>query len=149
LERRSWAGSALSARRPLCQGETQRKRVTLPAKEDKISAMRSGPANPFPFFRTVGKLEAISYLALVLIAMPLKYIWSRPEAVRWVGLAHGILFILYCLALLRVFIIAKWPVTRAFLYFLASLIPFGPLAADGRLARHEQDFAQKGKSNVA
>lgn len=96
--------------------------------------------NPIPLLRTSGLIEAISYLLLVLIAMPLKYIWGMPLAVRWIGMAHGVLFIIYCLALLRVVIVAKWPLTRGLLYFLVSLIPFGPLMVDKRLQKYQQDF---------
>lgn len=46
-------------------------------------------------FRLIGFLEALSFLILLLIAMPLKYIWGQPEAVKIVGSAHGGLFLLY------------------------------------------------------
>lgn len=96
--------------------------------------------NPIPFLRTSGIIEAASYLILVLIAMPLKYIWGNPMAVRWVGMAHGVLFIIYCIALVRVVAVAKWPLTRGFLYFLVALVPFGPLLADKKLRHYQQNF---------
>ena len=45
--------------------------------------------------RSVGILEAISFLLLLGIAMPLKYAFGQPEMVRIVGMAHGVLWILY------------------------------------------------------
>ncbi|MGV3773094.1 MAG: DUF3817 domain-containing protein [Verrucomicrobiales bacterium] len=96
--------------------------------------------NPIPFFRTTGIVEAASYLLLVLVAMPLKYIWDMPLAVRWIGMAHGVLFVLYCLALLRVMVVAKWPFSRGVLYFLVSLVPFGPLVADKKLKVYQDEF---------
>lgn len=42
----------------------------------------------------VGHLEGISFLILLFIAMPLKYFWNLPEAVRITGSFHGILFVL-------------------------------------------------------
>ena len=49
----------------------------------------------YTFFRIVALLEGFSYLTLLLIAMPLKYIWHIEEYVQNVGMAHGILFIIY------------------------------------------------------
>lgn len=45
--------------------------------------------------RSVGLLEAISFLLLLGVAMPLKYMFDQPEMVRIVGMAHGVLWILY------------------------------------------------------
>ena len=46
-------------------------------------------------FKIISTLEAISFLVLLGIAMPLKYIWDMPQLVKIVGMAHGVLFILY------------------------------------------------------
>ena len=46
-------------------------------------------------FRVISLLEALSFVILLLIAMPIKYILGNPELVRVVGMAHGILFVLY------------------------------------------------------
>ncbi|MGB0788445.1 MAG: DUF3817 domain-containing protein, partial [Marinirhabdus sp.] len=46
-------------------------------------------------FRIISVLEAVSFLLLLGIAMPLKYIWGSPEMVRIVGAAHGVLFLAY------------------------------------------------------
>ena len=48
-------------------------------------------------FRVISLLEALSFLVLLLVAMPVKYILGNPELVRIVGMAHGILFVLYIL----------------------------------------------------
>jgi integral membrane protein len=44
-------------------------------------------------FLLVGKLEGYSYLILLFIAMPLKYFFDIPEAVRITGMLHGVLFV--------------------------------------------------------
>ena len=91
--------------------------------------------------RIVGLTEAVSYMLLVGIAMPLKYIWGQPQAVRMVGMIHGILFVLFCIALLRATIVAKWPLSRAALLFVASLLPFGPFLLDKRMKQWEMEAA--------
>ncbi|MFW5972756.1 MAG: DUF3817 domain-containing protein, partial [Bacteroidota bacterium] len=45
--------------------------------------------------RLIGFIEGLSYLALLGIAMPLKYMAGMPMAVRYVGWIHGVLFVLY------------------------------------------------------
>ena len=77
--------------------------------------------------RVISLIEALSFLSLLGIAMPLKYIWEEPQAVRIVGMAHGVLFCLFMAALLHAFIVQKWSIKPPFLIFLASLIPFAPI----------------------
>lgn len=90
--------------------------------------------NPVPFLRTIALIEAISYLLLLGVAMPLKYYADMPKAVFVVGSLHGGLFVLFGLALLRVLVLARWPLGRAVLVFVASLLPLVPFWLDRRMA---------------
>ena len=63
---------------------------------------------------------------LLLIAMPLKYIWDEPMMVRWVGMAHGVLFIAFVIVLLRAQVATRWPLHYTALGVLSSFVPFGP-----------------------
>ena len=56
-------------------------------------------ATPIGRFRIVAFWEGISYLLLLFVAMPLKYGFGADMAVRVVGMAHGVLFLAYCLTL--------------------------------------------------
>lgn len=58
--------------------------------------------------RLVGLLEGVSFLVLLGIAMPLKHFAGRPEAVRVVGMAHGVLFILFVVLVLIVARQRRW-----------------------------------------
>jgi len=78
----------------------------------------------FSRFRVISFIEGISYLILVFIAMPLKYFAGIPLAVKIVGMAHGVLFILFVLALIMAMNKYKWRVI-GFQLFVYSLIPFG------------------------
>ena len=49
--------------------------------------------------RILGIIEGISYLILLVIAMPMKYFMGLPLAVKFVGMTHGVLFVVYCLLL--------------------------------------------------
>lgn len=96
--------------------------------------------NPIPFLRKIALVEAVSFLLLLGIAMPLKYMAGMPLAVKIVGWAHGVLFVVFCLALLRVWIVARWPITRPIVVFIASLLPFGPFVIDRRMRGWEAEF---------
>ena len=90
-------------------------------------------SDPLRWLRVVSLTEAVSYLLLLGIAMPLKWIWDRPEAVRIVGMAHGVLFLLLIWFLLRARFERNWPVPRLVLVFVASFVPFWPFLLERRL----------------
>lgn len=78
----------------------------------------------FSRFRLISFIEGISYLVLLFIAMPLKYLAGIPLAVKIVGMTHGVLFILFVIALYMVMRRYQWKFL-AFQLFVYSLIPFG------------------------
>jgi len=83
--------------------------------------------------RLVGMCEAVSFLLLLGVAMPLKYLADMPLAVKLVGWAHGVLFITFVLLILPAVSQAGWPLRRGALLFGAALVPFGPFFADRSL----------------
>lgn len=86
-------------------------------------------------FRVVAFVEGLSYLLLLLVAMPLKYAFELPLAVRVVGSVHGLLFLLFIPALFRVAMQRRWPLRRSLLAFAASLVPGGTFVLDRSLKR--------------
>ena len=78
----------------------------------------------FSRFRIISIIEGLSYLLLVFIAMPLKYMFDYPMAVKVVGMSHGVLFILFFVALVMAMNKYKWKFL-GFQLFVYSLIPFG------------------------
>ena len=96
--------------------------------------------NTLSIFKKVAIAEGISYLALLLIAMPLKYFAGMPLAVKYTGWAHGVLFVLYAMFVIMCWMKYKWKFGKAVLVFLASLLPFAPFIVEKRL--HEDTEAQ-------
>ncbi|MBC8133389.1 MAG: DUF3817 domain-containing protein [Deltaproteobacteria bacterium] len=88
--------------------------------------------------RIVGLVEGSSFLLLLGIAMPLKYLAGMPRAVQIVGMIHGILFIIYLLAIAHAQITVRWPLSRAAGLLVASIVPFGTFIMDPRLKRDQQ-----------
>lgn len=95
--------------------------------------------NPVSFLRRVALAEAVSYLLLLGVAMPLKYALGLPEAVKWSGWLHGALFVVLCASLLHTLIVARWPLMRAVAVFVASLLPFVPFFMDKKMREYERD----------
>jgi integral membrane protein len=76
-------------------------------------------------FLKTGIAEGLSFVVLVAIAMPLKYIAGIGLPVRIVGMLHGILFILYTLLLIHAAFVYKWTLLKTIGAFLLSFIPTG------------------------
>jgi integral membrane protein len=77
------------------------------------------------WFERIALIEGLSYLTLLGIAMPLKYIWGMPLAVKYVGWAHGILFILYFVLLTALFGSKKISLKNTLKAGVLAFIPFG------------------------
>ena len=88
-------------------------------------------------FRFVALMEGFSFLMLLFIAMPLKYWAGMPLYVKYVGWAHGVLFILFFLTLAQVYADYNWSFKKIFWCVLASFVPFGTLVLDARLLKNE------------
>ncbi|MGN6293987.1 MAG: DUF3817 domain-containing protein [Chitinophagaceae bacterium] len=91
----------------------------------------------FNWFRKIALAEGVSFLVLLFIAMPLKYMADMPTAVRIVGGLHGLLFIGF---IVMAFEVKKetgkdWAwIGKA---FLASIIPFGTFVMDRQWKKEE------------
>lgn len=81
----------------------------------------------------IGRLEGASFLLLLGVAMPLKYLAGQPLAVRVLGMAHGVLFLLFLAALWRAADAHGWPRRHVVLGVIASLVPFGTFWFERRL----------------
>ncbi len=83
----------------------------------------------------MGYLEGSSFLLLLCIAMPLKYMLDIPQAVTYVGMAHGVLFIAYILVLMTAATKIKMPRWALPAGVLGSFLPFGPFIFDHLLKK--------------
>jgi len=88
--------------------------------------------------RWIGNVEGISFLILLFVAMPLKYMFDYPMAVKVNGWVHGLLFVVYIAAVLRTAYLIKWDYMRVGLALVASLIPFATFVLDKRLKKNQR-----------
>lgn len=90
--------------------------------------------------RLIAFIEGVSYLTLLFIAMPLKYFFEQPEAVRAVGSVHGALFVAYVLLVFLTKIEHRWSSSKTWLLLLISLVPFGNFYADSKWLAPENNL---------
>jgi len=88
-------------------------------------------------FGLINTIEGYSYLALLFIAMPLKYLAGIAIMTKIAGMIHGILFIAFCILLVIAWQEAKWSFKETIVFFLASLIPFGTFFTKKKIKAYE------------
>lgn len=96
--------------------------------------------NKISYLRFTGIAEGISFLVLLLIAMPLKYYFGLPIAVKVVGWMHGVLFIAYIIIVLLSIKIMRWNWFSVGVALAASLIPIGTFLLDASWKRREEEL---------
>lgn len=89
-------------------------------------------------FRMIGIAEGISFLILLLIAMPLKYFFDIPEAVKIFGWVHGALFISFIYFAFEVMGAFKKNMGWFIKAFAAAIIPLGTFIFDRQLKKEEK-----------
>lgn len=93
-------------------------------------------------FRLISILEGFSFLILLFIAMPLKYMWGQPLAVTYVGWVHGLLFIIYIYVVFPTAYKLEWKFAKTFFALVVSILPFGPFIFDKNLSPEEKEMAK-------
>lgn len=82
--------------------------------------------------RFVGTLEGISFLLLLGIAMPIKYIWGiNFRKIRWDGawcFIHTLLVMLFVVCHRM-----KWSLSVFNMGLIAAILPFGPFIFDRKI----------------
>ena len=76
-------------------------------------------------FRITAFLEGISYLLLLFVAVPIKYLNGDPQYVKLLGMPHGLLFVTYIVLVIWLKPDFKWSKKDFIIVLLASVIPFG------------------------
>ena len=86
-------------------------------------------------FRLINKIEGISFIILLFIAMPLKYSFSYPMATKIVGMLHGLLVFAFIYQIIEAKKEAGFTIKETALYSILSLVPFGSFYTDKLLAK--------------
>ena len=82
-----------------------------------------------------GYLEGLSFLLLLGLALPLRHYFDLVEPVRYIGMAHGVLFIAYVVVLMSTAAKVKMPLWGMPGGVIAAFLPFGPFIFDRMLKK--------------
>jgi integral membrane protein len=86
-------------------------------------------------FRWLSILEGISFLLILFITMPLKYIWDNGDPNKVIGMAHGFLFLAYVVMAVMMKPERNWSNKTLGIVLLCSIIPFGTFWMDKKYLR--------------
>jgi len=89
----------------------------------------------FRLMRTLGMAEGVSFIVLLGIAMPLKYLYQMPAMVTYTGWAHGLLFVVYVMLAYYIKETRHQPLIKVVYAIVAALIPFGTFVYDRQLRK--------------
>jgi len=89
-------------------------------------------------FRRVAKIEGMSFLILLFIAMPLKYVAGFAIATKIMGSIHGGLWIWFLYLQYEASKEYSWGIKFDIFAFLMSVLPFGTLWLDKKLIAQTQ-----------
>ncbi len=91
------------------------------------------PTTTIGKFRLINFIEGVSYLLLLFVAMPLKYMFDYPIATKIMGMTHGVLFVIFLILLSQAIQKYKFSAKFGIMLFVASLLPFGTTFTDKKL----------------
>jgi integral membrane protein len=81
-------------------------------------------------FKIIALLEGVSFIIMMLIGMPLKYIGGNDIIIKYLGMPHGLLFVTYVVFAFLLQGDMKWNTKDMAIILLGSLIPFGTFYVD-------------------
>ncbi|CAM2065109.1 DUF3817 domain-containing protein [Sulfidibacter corallicola] len=94
-------------------------------------------------FRIVSFSEGVSYILLMAIAVPVKYMADEPILVRILGPIHGFLFIAFMVFLGKTAVELRWRMGRVLIAFIASLLPLGAFFLEVSLKKEMERLEQQ------
>ncbi|WP_323788913.1 DUF3817 domain-containing protein [Psychroserpens sp.] len=84
----------------------------------------------FNSFKIIALLEGVSYILLLFVAVPIKYLADDPQYVKLLGMPHGLLFMAYIVLAIMLGSQLKWNGKTLLIILAASIIPFGTFYVD-------------------
>lgn len=88
-------------------------------------------------FRIVAFLEGFSWITLLFFAVPMKYIWNVELYVQKIGMAHGVLFIVYIVLAIFLQLKINWSRNHLLIILIGSIVPFGFLYVDKKCLKNK------------
>lgn len=94
---------------------------------------------PLGLLRLSSLLDGLSFIILLYFAIYEKRILGDEAAVRIPGMVHGVIFTIFLILLYFTMEKRRWPIRRAALVFVCSLIPFAPFFLEPSLKKEQRN----------
>ena len=86
-------------------------------------------------FRLIAFFEGLSYILLLFVGVPLKYLNDDVTLVKMLGMPHGFLFMTYIAFVIVLRFDHTWFKKHFILISLASIVPFGTFIVEYKLRK--------------
>jgi integral membrane protein len=100
-------------------------------------------------YRVLAYVVGVVLIVLVVVGMPLKYIWHNPAVVEAVGPAHGFLYMVYLVTAFDLARRAGWSFARMIRVMLAGTVPFVSFYAERVVTRWARQQMQQSGTEQA
>lgn len=110
--------------------ETDQSSVPTPERFVWTADEAKGVGGALKRYRFMAYLVGALLVVLVLIGMPLKYIWDNGTVVTWTGVPHGWLYVILLITAFDVGRRVRWGWGRLILIMLAGTVPFLSFVAE-------------------
>ena len=106
--------------------------TAAPTGLPRVLARRVGQAVPAALvrYRVMAWVVGVLLIALVLVAVPVKYLGGPDEPVAVIGTAHGWLYALFFLTACDLAVRARWSLRGSVLVLLAGTVPILSFVAE-------------------
>jgi integral membrane protein len=88
-------------------------------------------------YRVAAVVTGLGLLLLVLVAIPLHYIWDQPWLSETYSPIHGAIFMVYVVVVIWVSTRRHWSPVKALLVILAGVVPFASFVVERRVIADE------------
>lgn len=89
-------------------------------------------------YRVMAWVVGTLLVVLVFVGVPLKHFAGRPQVASVVGVAHGVLYLVYLVSALQLAVARRWSLLKVLLVFAAGLVPFLTFYVERRVTREER-----------
>ncbi|AOS64354.1 DUF3817 domain-containing protein [Actinoalloteichus hymeniacidonis] len=97
------------------------------------------PSGTLLRYRVISYVVGVMLVALVLVAMPVRWLTGDPFLVALIGPLHGFLYMVYLLFCFDLSLKAKWSIKATILTLLAGTVPFLSFVAEHIVTRKVRD----------
>lgn len=98
--------------------------------EREKSTVNDGVPGALLRYRVMAYIVGVLLVVLVLIGLPMKYLWHDDRVVTWTGIPHGWLYMILLITAFDLGRRVKWSWKRLILIALAGTVPFLSFVAE-------------------